>query len=139
MASEPPRRLAAIVAKHLRRLRASPAITLDANGQFVCPRYRNVLTLSPAFCGRLFERARAALRNRDEVQAVATEPCQGCRIGALHAGLDQPPGACDETFVPGQGLFREPRDVRQRRSRNGARISAENSKQRAAGRRQGAR
>ena len=114
---------------------SAPTVTLDVDGHFVCPRYRNELTLSPAFCARLFERAQAAVRNRDPVEAAATEPCLGCRIGATHAGLDTAAGVYVEVFVPGQPLFREVRVVRQRRSRAGARISAQNSKQRAARRR----
>ena len=116
------------------RRAAGGPVVLDASGRFVCPRHENELTLSVAFCARLFERAAAAVRNRDPVEIAAVGPCRGCGIGAAHAGVEAP-GVREEVFTPGQSQFAEPAEVRLRRARNGARISAENAKQRVAARR----
>ena len=117
-----------------RRRAAGGLVELDANGHFVCPHHSNELTLSVAFCARLFQRAAAAVRNRDPVEVAAVGPCRGCNIGAAHAGVDAPV-VRDAVFRPGQSPFAEPAEVRLRRARNGARVSAENAKQRVAARR----
>ena len=127
----------AIVARHLGRLSAPAPVVLDADGRFVCPRHAGGLTITPAFCARLFARGEAAGRSRDPVDLVAVAPCMGCPTGAHHAGHDAPAAA--PAFVPGQPLHFAPRETRVARSKAGARQSGAASTERARAARRAAR